>query len=397
MNTSTSHHHKGLPAPVERFNSTLLGLARASAGGSPGDWKDALPFLLFATRATANRVTRRSPAELLYGRPLTPPLPTLHNPHDTARQQSDALLLPYCRAQVRRMRIAWEAARIALQEEQVREKARFDSTHPRPARSLAVGDSVLVHEPDLRRGTTKLTRGLAWTGPYRIEELREHNNVLLRDLRSRRLHPVVHLDRLRRFREHRQLAPDEYVLERMQDVRRVSVARARGRSRLEFLVKWKGYTQRESTWEPMETLRDTVPEEVDDFLQEQQHHPAVRAWKNSRSKSPTGRNATGRSSEGPSTPSSAPSPLGAMPSPRALPKDGKPVAAAFMRGLWHYHTVAERSDGRITQRWLPQHAFEKRELDSDHFEQLRHNHLSSLPSEDAAMIALILTSSDGFG
>ena len=57
LETSTSHHHKGLPSVVERFHSTLLGLSRASAGGHPGDWVDMLPFVLFTTRCSQSAIS----------------------------------------------------------------------------------------------------------------------------------------------------------------------------------------------------------------------------------------------------------------------------------------------------------------------------------------------------
>ena len=59
MVTSTSHHHKGVPSQTERIQSTLLGLARATYGGYPGEWIDMLPFLLFSIRATPSREAHR--------------------------------------------------------------------------------------------------------------------------------------------------------------------------------------------------------------------------------------------------------------------------------------------------------------------------------------------------
>ena len=84
MVTSTSHHHKGVPSQAERIQSTLLGLARATHGGYPGDWKDMLPFLLFSIRAIPSRVTKASPAELLYG--WTPCQAAVPGPEDTGTE-----------------------------------------------------------------------------------------------------------------------------------------------------------------------------------------------------------------------------------------------------------------------------------------------------------------------
>ena len=217
-----------------------------------------------------------------------------------------------------------------------------------------------------------------------------HNNYRLRDLRSNRAHPIVHIDRLRRFRGTQQLPADHFVVDRLLDVRRVSVAQARGPSRVEFLVKWRQYTKQDATWEPMEELRATMEDEVEEFLQKQAHHPAIRAWRTSRNGTPPPPKR--------SSPTSAAA-AGAFPSPSApLPRAAAvcsaPTATAYKRGVWHYSMLHRRPNGREYERWLPSVAFSTEELDSDHFQQLRRLHLDSLPSEEAAIVALVLSLGD---
>ena len=120
----------------------------------------------------------------------------------------------------------------------------------------------MLYEPGLRQSTSKLTRGLAWTGPYRIKALLPHNNVQLTDLRDNRLHDVVNLDRLRRYQGARAWGDDMFVLDELLDVRKVPKRQARGPSQVEFLVKWRQYRRQDSTWEPLEELKRTCPEEV---------------------------------------------------------------------------------------------------------------------------------------
>ena len=115
-------------------------------------------------------------------------------------------------------------------------------TH-KSSKPLKEGDSVLLFEPNLLKTTNKLTKGLAWTGPYRVEKVLPHNNVKLRDLRDNRAHDVVHMDRLRLWKGSKALDQDEYVLDELLNVRRVSPKHARGPSRMEFLVKWRQYTR----------------------------------------------------------------------------------------------------------------------------------------------------------
>ena len=151
----------------------------------------------------------------------------------------------YCVQLVRRMRQVWDHTRRALQEQQLSDKAAFDSTH-RVTKPFKVDDSVLLFEPHLLQTTSKLTRGLAWTGPYRITRILPFNNVELRDLRDDRSRPVVHLDRLRAYHPKEKLAPDMYVLDELINARKVPGKVARGPSGVEFLVKWRQYTTAES-------------------------------------------------------------------------------------------------------------------------------------------------------
>ena len=71
----------------------------------------------------------------------------------------------------------------------------------------------------MAKTTNKITRGLAWTGPYRIEKCLPHGNYELRDMRSNRMHHEVHGDRLRRVHLP-PLATDEYIVEDLLDVRK---------------------------------------------------------------------------------------------------------------------------------------------------------------------------------
>ena len=312
-------------------------------------------------------------------------MPTLSPTGRTSIQEDK--LLPYCRNFVRRMRLAWETARLALQRAQLSEKAEFDSTHEIPRVPLKEGDSVMLYEPHLRQGTTKLTRGLAWTGPYRIEKAMGYNNYQLRDLRSNRMHSVVHIDRLRRYQGARQLPAEHFVVDQLMDVRRVSAAQARGPSRVEFLVRWRQYTQKDSTWEPMEALRESIADEVDAFIGNHSQHPAIRAWRNARGNSPSPRPSRTTSS---STATARPPRATSRESPRVRHLlDGLPSAASYKRGLWHYGVLHQRASGREYVRWMPERAFSQDELNSNHFLSLRQEHLSSLSVEEAALVALV--------
>ena len=90
MLTSAAEHHEAVGA-VERFQQTLVYSARATDEGG-AHWADHLPFLLMSYRATPHRVTRKSPAEILYGRELRLPA-QLADPAQAAERAIDPTYL----------------------------------------------------------------------------------------------------------------------------------------------------------------------------------------------------------------------------------------------------------------------------------------------------------------
>ena len=298
-------------------------------------------------------------------------------PHDESKWR------PHCVRLVRRLRLAWDHARRALQEQQLADKAAFDSTHKMP-KPFKVDDSVLLFEPHLLQSTSKLTRGLAWTGPYRIMRLLPHNNVELRDLRDNRSHPVVHLDRLRAYHPKEKLSPDMYVLDELLNARKVSGKAARGPSGVEFLVKWRQYTTAESTWEPMEELKKTCPEAVEEFIQLYPTHPALRLLKRPRTV-PDRTPPKGPLRE-PSRRDSESSPLDKI---NAGETEPRPVAAKYERQMWFYLVHQSKGKGRVSSRWLPQHHFSVKQLTTPEMQDLRADHVATLSPERIAQVAIL--------
>ena len=371
MTTSTAHHHKGIPAIVERFNSTLLGMVRASSGGHPGDWVDMLPFLLYTYHASRNRVTQASPAELIYGRLPKPPLPMMKTAREYKPEGKDSLTA-YGRQLMSRMRLAWEQARLATREEQMQGKSDFDRT-TRQSERLSVNDRVLLYEPDVAKTTNKITRGLAWTGPYRIEKCLPHGNYALKDMRSNRIHHEVHGDRLRRVWLP-PLATGEYVVEDLLDVRRSQ--RPLGGEH-EYLVKWMGYPRDQSTWEPVDELQRECSDNIEEFKKHHPGHPAYRVAKKGRT--------------APTQPPTAPMAPAPAAGPRSTPISSHPTEAKFERGQWMYKVESRRRDGRVTMRWLPSIAVN----DSPRLSQLRQQYLATVGSDRATLIALVMSGIDG--
>ena len=95
-----------------------------------------------------------------------------------------------------------------------------------------------------------------------------------------RIHPVVNISKLRRYRR----SPASFIGrptpatrpppdcidpagDAVYEVERILARRTRGHGRIEYLVKWKGYPNEDCTWEPKRGL--SCPELLREFEEQQ--------------------------------------------------------------------------------------------------------------------------------
>jgi len=122
--------------------------------------------------------------------------------------------------------------------------------------------------------------------PYQVKEIISTNAIELHLPSTVKIHPVVNVSRVHRYRNQvegqkkEQPAPviikgkEEYKVEKI-----LNKKKFRGRDR--YLVQWKGYTAEEDTWEPRENLRN-VEDLVIEFEEEYGEIGRVRKRKNSK-------------------------------------------------------------------------------------------------------------------
>jgi len=124
-----------------------------------------------------------------------------------------------------------------------------------------------------------------FVGPYAIKKVVSPVAYELELPASMRIHPVFHVSKLKAFRDGQQEFPqrpdpaprpdpevmpdgvEEWEVECVLDMRTRRLGRGRA-TRTEFLVKWKGYPDHESTWEPEENMAN-ARDAIQDFLREQ--------------------------------------------------------------------------------------------------------------------------------
>ena len=140
------------------------------------------------------------------------------------------------------------------------------------AEEYRVGDKVLISTKDflmklMKRATKKLTE--KFIGPYVVRKIVSENVVELELPVSLRIHLVVNVRRIVKYQEQvegqKKIPPPpiEVAGEKEYEVEEI-LDRQERRGKTKYLVKWKGYTAEENTWEGLENLKNAM-EKVEEF------------------------------------------------------------------------------------------------------------------------------------
>jgi len=120
------------------------------------------------------------------------------------------------------------------------------------------------------RRTEKLME--RFVGPYKVKRIISNNMVELELPRTIKIHPVVNVSRIRKYKEQVRGQKKQPALpviiegEEEYEVEKVINKRKRY-GKWEYLVRWKGYTAKEDSWEKKENLKN-AKEAVEDYERE---------------------------------------------------------------------------------------------------------------------------------
>ena len=162
---------------------------------------------------------------------------------------------------VERMKKVHEEAEAALKKTQ-EEMKRYADRERKEAENWKKGDKVLLSTKDLvfkERPSKKLME--RYVGPYVIEEAVSSNAVKLRLPSSMRIHPVVNVSRIVRYRE--QVKGQKKEEGKPVEVDRVEeweVEKVLNKKKIrgveKYLIWWKRFTAEGDTWERKENLKN---------------------------------------------------------------------------------------------------------------------------------------------
>ena len=197
----------------------------------------------FAFNNKVHTVTKMSPFQVNYGKE-----PRMG--FDIRKEEKNEKAKEFAKE----MKERHEEARAALVRSQEEMKRQTDRSR-KEAEEYRVGDKVLISTKDfsrelIKRATKKLTE--KFIRPYVVRKIVSENVVELELPVSLRIHLVVNVRRIVKYREQvegqKKIPPPpvkvagekEYEVEEILD-------RQEKRGKMKYLVKWKGYTAEENT------------------------------------------------------------------------------------------------------------------------------------------------------
>ena len=291
LSMSTAYHPQ-TDGQTERMNRTLEDMLRAYASDEQDMWDEKLITLEIAYNNSEQASTGYSPFYLNSGQ--HPNLPI-----GTAMTSTNESTNPTANDFIQEMHKSLEKAKENLKKAQEKQ-TKYANHHRRDVR-FKVGDQVLLSTANLRNELSAPKLAHRYIGPFEICQVISDVTYKLILPDTMRIHPVFHVSKLKPCVENTNDFPnrpqtdsshpqsqdqidgeDAWEVERIVKQRVKRIGRAKKES-IEYLVKWKGYPDWESTWESEYALRG-APDAIKEFQRKQQSQQQDKRTTRSRTK-----------------------------------------------------------------------------------------------------------------
>ncbi len=241
----------------ERSHPTLMNSLSAYVNAKNKDWDDYLPYACFAFRTSKNEFTKETPFYLLFGRTAKFPVDRVFS-FEEEYNSSENCILEMAR-KMREARVIYES----YVTEALDEKKRFNEAIERK-RSFDVGDLVLVYKRRIPKGTSSKFAH-CWHGPYMVITKYDNQINYLLQYTKRGKKEIAHIGNMKKY-----FPPSQTRLAEIE--RQVELEGSKAPTSFEefevdavldddevegeirFLIRWKGYEDKDNSWEPIENL-----------------------------------------------------------------------------------------------------------------------------------------------
>ena len=253
-------YHPETDGQTERIIQELEQYLRMYVNYRQNNWVEWLATAEFAFNNKIHTATKSSPFQVNYGREL-------RMGFDIRKKGGNEKAEEF----VREMKERHEEARAVLVKSQEEMKRQADRSR-KEVEKYRIGDKILISTKDfsmelMKRATKKLME--KFIGPYVVRKTVLENMVELELPALLRIHPVVNVRKIVKYREQvegqKKIPPPpvkvdgekEYEVEEILD-------RQERRGKMKYLVKWKEYTAEENIWEGLENLKN-AREKIEKF------------------------------------------------------------------------------------------------------------------------------------
>ena len=242
LNMTSANHPEG-DGETERRNRTVEQILRAYTNYKQDNWDLLLPYVEFAINSSKQSSTSKSPMNIVFGHePATPNY--LVNPNYNSSQINSVndFIIQH--------RNTIQMVQDALTKSQD-EMAAYANKSRRHI-EFSVGDKVLVNakqlSDDYERNRESRKLNVRWLGPYEIIQKISPVAYKLKLPTNSKAHNAFHVSTLKPyFEQDDELDRPEAVIEDRYEVDYIITDRIHKKKK-QYLVKWAGYSEAESTW-----------------------------------------------------------------------------------------------------------------------------------------------------
>jgi hypothetical protein len=207
------------------------------------NWTELLPIAQLAYNTSKHSTTDVTPFFAVHGREARlPGQPRFEQPVNPTAEQK-----------VQEMKALYFYIQTEIINQNKKNMGYFNEKHLKGP-ELKKGGKVYLSRKNIE--TTRPSNKLDHLriGPFEIEEKISEVNYKLKLPSTMRTHPVFHISLLEPAPQNAKTQEEITIEEETYEVESILAEKESPDKRLYYLVKWKGYSTKESTWEPIENL-----------------------------------------------------------------------------------------------------------------------------------------------